>query len=133
EELVTSYNNFTEWGMAKDEPKNLANHGWNTVPWTLEIGGLCTNPIKTDIAELVRLVGGIERRNYRHRCVEAWSMVIPWDGFPLAKLIDLAQPKPEANYVKFVSFFDPTNCPAQRTNELLWPYTDAPTLAESSN
>src|SRR5437016_7281758 len=57
EELVTSYNNFTEWGMAKDEPKNLANHGWNTVPWTLEIGGLCTNPIKTDIAELVRLVG----------------------------------------------------------------------------
>src|SRR5438309_4719387 len=119
--------------MAKDEPKNLANHGWNTVPWTLEIGGLCTNPIKTDIAELIKLVGGIERRNYRHRCVEAWSMVIPWDGFPLAKLVNLAQAKPEAKYVKFTSFFDPEQCPGQRSHDLPWPYTEGLTLPEAMN
>lgn len=133
EELVTSYNNFTEWGMAKDEPKDLANRGWNTVPWTLEVGGLCTNPIKTDIAELVRLVGGIERRNYRHRCVEAWSMVIPWDGFPLSKLVALAKPNAEAKYVKFVSFFDPVHSAAQRGNDLPWPYTEGLTVAEATN
>ncbi len=133
EDLVTSYNNFYEWGTGKGEPKEQANRSWKTAPRTLEISGLCANPRKIDIDQLVSLVGGIERRNYRHRCVEAWSMVIPWDGFPLAKLIDLAQTKSEANYVKFVSFFDPTNCPAQRTNELLWPYTEALTLAEASN
>ena len=71
------------------------------------------------VDELIQLVGGIERRNYRHRCVEAWSMVIPWDGFPLKKLIDLAQPTSEAKFVKFISFLDPANCPAQRTAILL--------------
>src|SRR5438093_13389934 len=133
EDLVTSYNNFYEWGLAKDEPKDQANRGWKTRPWSIEIGGLCASPRKIDIDEFIQLLGPIERRNCRHRCVEAWSMVIPWDGFPLAKIIDLAQPKSDANYVKFVSFFDPANCPAQRTNELLWPYTEALTLAEASN
>src|SRR6516165_9793870 len=91
EDSVTSYNNFYEWGFAKDEPKELANRGWKTEPWSLEVGGLCANPAKIDIGGLIKLVGGIERRNYRHRCVEAWSMVIPWDGFRLAKVVDLAQ------------------------------------------
>ena len=81
----------------------------------------------------VRNIGGIERRNYRHRCVEAWSMVIPWDGFPLAKLVDLAQPKREAKYVKFTSFFDPDHCPGQRSNDLPWPYTEGLTLPEAMN
>ena len=83
EDLVTSYNNFYEWGSSKEQPKDEANRGWKTASWTLEIGGLCANPRKIDLDQLVSLVGGIERRNYRHRCVEAWFMVIPWDGFPL--------------------------------------------------
>jgi sulfoxide reductase catalytic subunit YedY len=133
EELVTSYNNFYEWGLAKDEPKDRANRGWKTAPWSLEIGGLCTNPRKIGVNDLIKLAGGIERRNYRHRCVEAWSMVIPWDGFPLAKLVDLAQPKPGAKYVKFTSFFDPEHCPGQRSNDLPWPYAEGLTLAEAMN
>src|SRR6266853_1370070 len=100
EDLVTSYNNFYEWGLAKDEPKDQANRGWKRRPWSVEIGGLCAGPRKIDIDELIQLFGPIERRNYRHRCVEAWSMVIPRYGFPLSTLVDLAQPKPESKYVK---------------------------------
>src|SRR5258707_15748186 len=107
EDSITSYNNFYEWGFAKGQPQELSNKGWKTDPWTLEIGGLCAKPRKIDVNELIKLVGGIERRNYRHRCVEAWSMVIPWDGFPLAKLIDFSQPKPEAKDVKVTSVLDP--------------------------
>jgi len=133
EDSITSYNNFYEWGVAKDQPKELANRGWKTRPWSVQIGGLCANPRQIDVDELIHLLGPAERRNYRHRCVEAWSMVIPWDGFPLAKLIDLAQPKPEAKYVKFTSFFDPGNCPGQRSNEFPWPYTEGLTIAEARN
>jgi len=133
EDLVTSYNNFYEWGLAKDQPKELANRGWKTRPWSVEIGGLCANPRKIDVDELIQLLGPVERRNYRHRCVEAWSMVIPWDGFPLAKLVDFAQPKPEARFVKFTSFFDPANCPGQRSREFPWPYTEGLTLQEAMN
>ncbi len=133
EDLVTSYNNFYEWGLAKDQPKDLANRGWKTRPWPVEIGGSCANPRKIDVDEVIQLLGPIERRNYRHRCVEAWSMVIPWDGFSLAKLVDFAQPKPDAKYVKFTSFFDPANCPSQRSNDLPWPYTEGLTIEESHN
>lgn len=130
---VTSYNNFYEWGFAKEQPKELSNRGWKTEPWTLEIGGLCANRDRFSVADLIKKVGGTEGRNYRHRCVEAWSMVIPWSGFPLAKLVDLAQPKPEAKYIKFTSFLDPANCPAQRGNALPWPYTEGLTIAEARN
>jgi len=133
EDLVTSYNNFYEWGLAKDQPKQLANRGWKTRPWSIEIGGLCANSRKIDVDELIHFLGPIERRNYRHRCVEAWSMVIPWDGFSLAKLVDFAQPKPEAKYVKFTSFFDPENCPAHRGKDFPWPYTEGLTLPEAMN
>src|ERR1700739_3191879 len=133
EELITSYNNFYEWGLSKDQPKDRANRGWKTKPWAIEISGLCANPLKVDVSELIKMAGGIERRNYRHRCVEAWSIVIPWDGFPLAKLVDLAQARSEAKYVRFTSFFDPTNCPAQRSSEFPWPYTEGLTLEEARN
>jgi len=133
EDSVISYNNFYEWGLAKDQPKNQANRGWKTEPWTIEVGGLCANPLKVDVNEVIKSVGGIERRNYRHRCVEAWSMVIPWDGFPLTKLVDLARPKPEAKYVKFTSFLDLANCPAQRSMEFPWPYTEGLTIDEARN
>jgi len=133
EELVTSYNNFYEWGLAKDQPKELANRGWKTRPWPIEIDGLCANPRKIDVDELIQLLGPIERRNYRHRCVEAWSMVIPWDGFRLARVVDFAKPKREAKYVKFTSFFDPANCPGQRSSDFSWPYTEGLTIEEARN
>ncbi|HEU4678473.1 MAG TPA: protein-methionine-sulfoxide reductase catalytic subunit MsrP [Terrimicrobiaceae bacterium] len=132
-ELITSYNNFYEWGLAKEDPKIFANKGWKTEPWTLEIGGLCDKPGKYDVNDLIKLLGGIEQRNYRHRCVEAWSMVIPWDGFALSRIIALSQPKTEAKYLQFTSFFDPAVCLAQRTNEFPWPYTEGLTLPEASN
>ena len=132
-DLVTSYNNFYEWGLSKEEPKELANKGWKTEPWTIEIGGLCTKPGKYDVNDLVKIMGGIEQRNYRHRCVEAWSMVVPWDGFPLARLVALAEPKSEAKYVQFTTFFDPAVCPGQRSKSFPWPYTEGLTLAEANH
>ena len=132
-DLVTSYNNFYEWGLAKEEPKELANKGWKTEPWTIEIGGLCTKPGKYDVNDLVKIMGGIEQRNYRHRCVEAWSMVVPWDGFPLARLVALAEPKSEAKFVQFTTFFDPAVCPGQRSKSFPWPYTEGLTLAEANH
>ena len=131
--LITTYNNFVEWGQDKEHPSRLANQGWKTDPWTIEIGGLCTNPGKFEVGDLIRSVGGIEQRNYRHRCVEAWSMVIPWDGFPLAKLVAQASPKPEAKYVQFTSFLDPKVCAAQRSGDFPWPYIEGLTLAEATN
>lgn len=132
-ELVTSYNNFYEWGLAKEAPKVFANRGWKTEPWMIEIGGLCNKPGKYDVNDLVKIMGGIEQRNYRHRCVEAWSMVVPWDGFPLARLVALCDPKAEAKYLQFTTFLDPAVCPGQRSNDFPWPYTEGLTLAESNN
>jgi sulfoxide reductase catalytic subunit YedY len=130
---VTGYNNFYEWGPDKEDPKVNANKGWKTEPWTIEIGGLCGKPAKLEVNDLIKTVGGIEQRNYRHRCVEAWSMVIPWDGFALAKLVAMAQPKAEAKYLQFTSFLDPGNCPGQRTHDYSWPYTEGLTLPEATN
>jgi sulfoxide reductase catalytic subunit YedY len=96
---ITGYNNFYEWGLDKGDPKVNANRGWKTEPWSIDVGGLCTKPGHFDVNDLIKAVGGIEQRNYRHRCVEAWSMVIPWDGFALAKLVAMAEPKTEAKYL----------------------------------
>jgi len=132
-EDITGYNNFYEWGLDKSDPKVNANRGWKTEPWTIQIGGLCGKPATFDVNDLVKTMGGIEQRNYRHRCVEAWSMVIPWDGFPLAKLVAMAEPKAEAKFIKFTTFLDPKNCPGQQTDEFPWPYTEGLTLAEATN
>jgi sulfoxide reductase catalytic subunit YedY len=130
---ITGYNNFYEWGLDKGDPKVNANRGWKTEPWTIQIGGLCGKPGTYEVNELVKTIGGIEQRNYRHRCVEAWSMVIPWDGFPLAKLVALAEPKAEAKFLKFTSFLDPKNCPGQQSEDFPWPYTEGLTLPEATN
>ncbi len=132
-ELITSYNNFYEFGTDKSEPKPNANRGWKTEPWTVEIAGLINNPVKIDANDLVTKMGGAEQRVYRFRCVEAWSMVIPWDGFPLAKLIAFADPKPEAKFVTFTTFNDPKNVPGQRGSALDWPYFEGLRLDEANN
>jgi sulfoxide reductase catalytic subunit YedY len=132
-DLVTSYNNFYEFGTGKADPKPNANRGWKTEPWTVEITGLIRNPLKIDANDLVTKMGGAEQRVYRFRCVEAWSMVIPWDGFPLAKLIALADPKPEAKFVTFTTFNDPKNVPGQRESSLDWPYFEGLRLDEANH
>jgi methionine sulfoxide reductase catalytic subunit len=132
-EQITSYNNFYEFGTDKGDPRVNANRGWKTEPWTVEIGGLIRNPLKIDANDLVMKMGGCEQRLYRFRCVEAWSMVIPWDGFPLAKLIALADPKPEAKFVTFTTVYDPKNIPGQRGSALDWPYFEGLRLDEANH
>lgn len=132
-ELITSYNNFYEFGTGKADPKPNANDGWKTDPWTVEIAGLCRQPTKIDVNDLVRKMGGAEQRVYRFRCVEAWSMVIPWDGFPLAKLVAFADPLPAAKFVKFTTVYDPKNIPGQRESTLDWPYVEGLRMDEAMN
>ena len=132
-EIITSYNNFYEFGTDKADPKPNANKGWKTEPWTVEIGGLCRNPTKIDVNDLVGKMGGVEQRVYRFRCVEAWSMVIPWDGFPLAKLVAWADPKAEAKFVKFTTVLDPKNIREQRTTTLEWPYVEGLRMDEATH
>jgi sulfoxide reductase catalytic subunit YedY len=133
EEYVTHYNNFYEFGTDKADPAVYANQGWKPEPWTVEITGLARNPGKWDVEDLVKKMGGIEERVYRHRCVEAWSMVIPWDGFQLSRLIDLADPKPEAKYITFKSFWDPKHAPGQREDNLGGPYFEGLRMDEARN
>lgn len=132
-DAITSYNNFYEFGIDKDEPVVLANKGWKTEPWTVELDGLVRNPVKLDVNELVEKMGGVEQRVYRFRCVEAWSMVIPWDGFPLAKLVALADPKPEAKFLKMTTFLDPKVAPGQRAGNLDYPYVEGLRLDEATH
>jgi len=131
EALATSYNNFYEFGTGKGDPKEAANKGWRTEPWTIELAGEINNPGRWDIDKLIARMGGLEQRVYRHRCVEAWSMVIPWDGFPLAGLVALAEPKASAHYLRLVSFFDPEQAPGQRESILDWPYVEGLRMDEA--
>jgi len=132
-ELVTAYNNFYEFSFDKAASARLANQGWETEPWTVEVDGLVDNSFKIDVNDLIKKVGGIEQRVYRFRCVEAWSMVVPWDGFAMSKLVGLASPRSSAKYVKFYSFLDPENAPGQRSGRIDWPYVEALTLQEATN
>lgn len=132
-DLVTSYNNFYEFGTDKGDPRRYANKGWKTEPWTVEITGHVRNRGTHDVNELIRQLGGIEQRVYRHRCVEAWSMVVPWDGFPLSKLIKLADPTGNAKYLKFHTFYDPGHAVGQRRRILRWPYVEGLRMDEAAN
>jgi sulfoxide reductase catalytic subunit YedY len=132
-EYITGYNNFYEFGLDKTDPRIEANRGWKTEPWTVEIAGLCKNPQKIDVNDLVTKMGGVEQRLYRMRCVEAWSMVIPWDGFPLAKLVTLAEPTAEAKFLTMTSFFDPKSSPGQKEKNLDYPYVEGLRLDEATN
>lgn len=131
-EAIISYNNFYEFGTAKEDPRENAKN-WKPEPWTVELAGLIRNPGKFDVNDLIGKLGGIEERVYRHRCVEAWSMVVPWDGFPLAKLVEMASPTAEAKFVKFISVNDPKNIEGQREPVLDWPYVEGLRLDEAMN
>ena len=111
EKVNAHYNNFYEFGMSKNIADAAA--ALKTRPWSVKIDGLCNAPQEIAIDDLIKRMQ-IEERLYRHRCVEAWSMTIPWTGFPLSKIVALADPKPEAKYVRFETFKDPKVAPGQR-------------------
>ncbi len=128
EKLTTSYNNFYEFSTQKQEVKELCA-GVTLPPWQVEITGLAQKPLTLDLDQIKAL--GLEQRVYRLRCVEAWSMIVPWDGVPLAKLIQLANPTSKAKYVAFVSLEDKKLFPGQRTSYYPWPYAEGLTLPEA--
>jgi sulfoxide reductase catalytic subunit YedY len=128
-EDITNYNNFYEFSTVKESVASAAR-GFVTRPWTVEVGGLVNNPKTFDIDQLLTLAPP-EERIYRHRCVEGWSMIIPWVGFPLAALLTQVEPLSTARYVAFQTLFDPKRMPNQRTRVLDWPYVEGLRLDEA--
>ena len=128
-EDVTTYNNFYEFGTQKEDPARNA-HTLRPRPWTIEVGGMCANPGVYGLEDFIR-PGTMEDRIYRLRCVEAWSMVIPWYGFALKDVIDRADPLGSARYVEFKTLLDPEQMPGQRARVLDWPYVEGLRLDEA--
>ncbi len=126
-EAATTYNNFYEFGVNKDDPSRLG-HTLRPRPWTVQVDGFVQKPKTFDIDELTRLFP-LEERVYSLRCVEAWSMVIPWIGFPLASLLKRVEPTGQAKFVEFTTLLDPSQFPAQKPgffgfSSLDWPYVE---------
>ena len=134
EDKVSGYNNFYEFGLDKADP--AANAGsLRTDPWTLTIGGEVAKPLTLDHDDLTKRFP-LEERIYRMRCVEAWSMVVPWTGFPLKRLVELAKPTSNAKYLRFETFNRPEVAPGQQDGLFAsypWPYVDGLTMAEAMN
>jgi sulfoxide reductase catalytic subunit YedY len=130
EKDATTYNNFYEYGVDKSISKEAQQ--LKTRPWTVEISGLVEKPQTVDVDTLIRKMP-IEERVYRHRCVEAWSMTVPWSGFPLAELVKFAQPLSSAKYIRFETFSDSSMAPGMRVPFFPWPYVEGLTMAEASN
>ena len=126
---ITTYNNFYEFGTDKDEPSRNA-HTLKTSPWSVVVDGHVAKPATYHLEDFVK-PHKLEDRIYRLRCVEAWSMVIPWLGFPMADLIKRVQPTSKAKYVAFTTLLDPKTMPGQRTGVLDWPYTEGLRLDEA--
>ena len=130
-EDATSYNNFYEFGTDKSDP--VANAGkLKPRPWTVEVEGLVNKPGRFDIDALLKLAP-MEERIYRLRCVEGWSMVIPWQGYSLAELIKRVEPQGSAKYVEFVTLADRQQMPGLRSNVLEWPYVEGLRLDEAQH
>jgi sulfoxide reductase catalytic subunit YedY len=130
-DVVTSYNNFYEFGTGKGDPADNAGK-FKTTPWTIKVEGAVEKPGTYDIDDLIK-AEDIEDRVYRFRCVEAWSMVVPWLGVPLAKVIKRLGPTSKAKYVYFETVFDPDQMPGQRRPVLEWPYKEGLRLDEAMN
>jgi len=128
---VTHYNNFYELSTDKETPAKIAG-SFHPQPWSVQIDGLVNKPQTLDYDSLLKLAP-LEERVYRHRCVEGWSMVIPWTGFPLKVLLDRVQPNSKAKYVAFTSVSRPKELPGQQRNVLNWPYKEGLRLDEAMN
>ncbi|HEV2214145.1 MAG TPA: molybdopterin-dependent oxidoreductase, partial [Terracidiphilus sp.] len=122
-EDITHYNNFYEFGVDKDQPAKNAG-GLPTRPWTIKVEGKVKTPRTFDIEALLKL-RPLEDRVYRHRCVEAWSMVIPWVGYSLSEFINQCDPLPSAKYVQFISYYDRhVEKWASQDTSIIWPYSE---------
>jgi sulfoxide reductase catalytic subunit YedY len=128
-EDITNYNNFYEFSTDKRAVAVKARN-FVTRPWAVEVGGLVHNPKTFDLDDLLK-ISPPEERVYRHRCVEGWSMVIPWVGFPLSKILEQVRPTAEAKYVAFETLADPRQMPNIRSNVLDWPYVEGLRLDEA--
>lgn len=128
---VTHYNNFYEFSYSKEDVASAAAN-FKTSPWTLEISGLVKNPMKISVSDLIKKFAP-EERIYRFRCVEGWSMVIPWNGFSLSKLLSEVEVAPEAAYVNFSTPYNTAVFPNQIDGSFSWPYTEGLRLDEANN
>ncbi|MBI5086483.1 MAG: protein-methionine-sulfoxide reductase catalytic subunit MsrP [Acidobacteria bacterium] len=130
-DAVTKYNNFYEFGTGKDQPAETAQN-FQTSPWTVVIEGEVAKPRILDLDAILK-IAPLEERIYRHRCVEGWSMVVPWIGFPLSALIKLAAPSASAKYVAFQSYYDIRQMPQARYGGIPFPYVEGLRLDEAMN
>jgi sulfoxide reductase catalytic subunit YedY len=130
EKLVTTYNNFYEFGSQKTIAEDA--QALPIRPWTVTIDGMVQKPLTLGIDDLLKRVT-LEERLYRHRCVEAWSIAVPWTGFPMKALVDIAAPLASASYVRMQTFLDPKVAAGQKQFWYPWPYIEGMTMAEATN
>lgn len=130
EKSAADYNNFYEFGSSKSVA--TAARALKTRPWKVSIDGLVEKPFEIAVDDLIRKMP-LEERLYRHRCVEAWAMAVPWTGFPMKALLDLAKPASAAKYVRMETFLDRAAAPGQRQTWYPWPYTESLTIEEAAN
>jgi len=126
---ITQYNNFYEFGTGKRDPAENASK-FKTRPWAVQISGACEKPGTYGVEDLINF-NQLEERIYRFRCVETWSMVVPWVGIPLSKIIDRVSPTSHAKYVSFETLHDPKQMPGQREPVLNWPYKEGLRIDEA--
>ena len=126
---ITTYNNFYEFGTGKDDPAANAKN-FRTKPWTVKVDGLVKKPADYALEDFVKPFK-VEERVYRMRCVERWSMVIPWNGFQLSEVLKRAEPLSGAKYVEFTTLLDPEQMPEQKFPTLRWPYVEGLRLDEA--
>ncbi|HKU27950.1 MAG TPA: protein-methionine-sulfoxide reductase catalytic subunit MsrP [Candidatus Sulfotelmatobacter sp.] len=126
---VTHYNNYYEFGTSKDEPAELAQH-FRTRPWKVKVDGLVEKKQEFDVDEIIKMAPA-EERIYRHRCVEGWSIVVPWIGFSLSELIKRVKPASKAQFVEFTTILDKSQMPGQQRDVLEWPYVEGLRMDEA--
>jgi sulfoxide reductase catalytic subunit YedY len=129
EQDATSYNNYYEFGSSKSV--TAAARALVPDPWSIDIAGMVAQPRRLALEDLLKRVT-LEERVYRHRCVEAWAMTVPWVGFPLAELVRLAEPQSGAQYLRFTTLADPKTMPGLRQSWYPWPYVEGCTMAEAT-
>jgi methionine sulfoxide reductase catalytic subunit len=128
-QTVTHYNNYYEFSTEKEEPAQLAQN-FKTRPWTVTIDGEVKKKLKWDLDTILKFAAP-EERIYRHRCVEGWSIVVPWVGFSVSELIKRAEPLGKAKYVEFTTIYSPKDMPGQRRDVLEWPYVEGLRMDEA--
>jgi len=131
ENSVTTYNNFYEFGTSKDDPARNAKN-FVTSPWTVSVEGEVAKPCKFSMDEILKLAP-LEERIYRHRCVEAWSIVVPWIGYSFSNLVKVVEPTPKAKYVAFESYYQPKQMPLGAEAGIQLPYLEGLRLDEAMN